>query len=185
MKGKAPGVDKLTEMITAAVVQVLQQELEQVKALCLLNMEKLQDMVNVLRRRIVETERSSSQETTRLTEEVVRLHRNIVDIENKAGHFTQVNDSKYNQLWQLNTDTARALLDKVSDGSSTGIQTELCWTRSNTIVQSLGITSEEIFLGIPITAASYPVCCSKSPWAVRPVCESTKFPRLSSFFAKF
>nr|CAD7399911.1 unnamed protein product [Timema poppensis] len=122
-------------------LQVLQQELEQVKALCLLNMEKLdynyqvlkkrdeeniimksqqkrrinklQDIVNGLRRRIVETERSSSQETTRLTEEVVRLHRNIVDIENKAGHFTQVNDSKYNQLWQLNTDTARALLDKI------------------------------------------------------------------------
>nr|CAD7426698.1 unnamed protein product [Timema monikensis] len=194
-------------------LQVLQQELEQVKALCLLNMEKLdynyqvlkkrdeeniimksqqkrrinklQDMVNVLRRRIVETERSSSQETTRLTEEVVRLHRNIVDIENKAGHFTQVNDSKYNQLWQLNTDTARALLDKVSCGSSTGTQTELCWTRSNTIVRSLGITSEEIFLGMPITAASHPACCSKSSWAIPPVCGSTKFPVLSSFFAKF
>nr|CAD7571344.1 unnamed protein product [Timema californicum] len=31
----------------------------------------------------------------------------------------------------------------------------------NTIIQSLGITFEEIFLGMPITAASHPVCCHR------------------------
>jgi hypothetical protein len=69
--------------------------------------------VNDLKKKIAETETSTKAESARLTEEVKRLHHNILDIENKADHFADVNDRKYQQVWKLNRDTAKKLLDKV------------------------------------------------------------------------
>ncbi|XP_066991987.2 dynein regulatory complex protein 1 [Anabrus simplex] len=122
-------------------IEVLQQELEQVKALCLLNSEKLdynyqvlkkrdeeniimkaqqkrlinklQDVVNSLKKKIARTENTTRIDTRRLTEEVVRLHRNITEIERKADHFADVNEKKYQEIWELNKDTASKLLEKI------------------------------------------------------------------------
>ncbi|KDR12480.1 dynein regulatory complex protein 1 isoform X2 [Zootermopsis nevadensis] len=124
-------------------IQVLQQELELVKGQCLMNSEKLvynfqvlkrreeenlivrakqkrrinrlQDVVNNLKKKIAETEESTETESARLTEEVMRLQHNILDIEKKADHFAEVNDRKYQQVWELNRDTAKTVLDKVLD----------------------------------------------------------------------
>jgi predicted nucleic acid-binding Zn-ribbon protein len=74
---------------------------------------RLQDVVNDLKKKIAETEKSTETESARLTEEVKRLHHNIIDIESKAGHFEDMNDRKYQQVWNLNRDTAKKLLDKV------------------------------------------------------------------------
>lgn len=70
-------------------------------------------MVNSLKKKIAETEKSTKTESAQLTDEVMRLHHNIMDIEKKADHFAEVNDKKYQQVWKLNKDTAKKLLDKV------------------------------------------------------------------------
>jgi dynein regulatory complex protein 1 len=69
--------------------------------------------VNNLKKKIAKTEESTKTESAQLTEEVMRLHHNILDIEKKADHFAEVNDRKYQQVWELNKDTAKKLLDKV------------------------------------------------------------------------
>lgn len=74
---------------------------------------RLQDAVNSLRKKIKEIQATTVSERARLTEEVVRLHHNILDIEKKAQHFSAVNDKIYHQVWELNHRTASALLKKV------------------------------------------------------------------------
>lgn len=58
-------------------------------------------------------EQSTQAEVKRLTSEVIKLHRNIKDIQSKAEHFCSVNETKYFQLWKFNNDSAQKLLDKV------------------------------------------------------------------------
>lgn len=74
---------------------------------------RLQDIVTTLRRKILAMEQSTQAEVKRLTSEVIKLHRNIKDIQLKAQHFCSVNASKYFQLWKFNHDSAQKLCDKV------------------------------------------------------------------------
>ncbi|XP_052121907.1 dynein regulatory complex protein 1 [Frankliniella occidentalis] len=122
-------------------IQVMHHELEQVKAMCLLNAEKLdynyqvlqkredenlmmraqqkrrinklQDIANSLRKKMRESEAAAEIETARLHEEISRLHQNIGDIEKKANHFANINDRRYNQVWNLRQETANELLTKI------------------------------------------------------------------------
>ncbi|KAJ1522331.1 hypothetical protein ONE63_002626 [Megalurothrips usitatus] len=122
-------------------IQIMHHELEQVKAMCLLNAEKLdynyqvlqkredenlmmraqqkrrinklQDIANSLRRKMRESEAAAEIETTRLHEEISRLHQNIGDIEKKANHFANTNDRRYHQVWNLRQDTANKLISKI------------------------------------------------------------------------
>jgi peptidoglycan hydrolase CwlO-like protein len=77
------------------------------------HLSRLQDVINNLKKEISETEKLTETEIARLTEELSRLQRNIADIDNKADHFAEMNDRKYQKVWELNRDTARKLLDKV------------------------------------------------------------------------
>jgi peptidoglycan hydrolase CwlO-like protein len=70
-------------------------------------------VVNDLKKKIEETEKSTKTESARLTEDLKRLHHNITDTENKAYHFAEMNDRKYQQVWKLNRDIAKKLLEKV------------------------------------------------------------------------
>jgi dynein regulatory complex protein 1 len=74
---------------------------------------RLQDVANDLKKKIAETEKSTKTESVRLTEELKRLQHNIIDTQNKAYHFAEMNDRKFRQVWKLNRDTAKKLLDKV------------------------------------------------------------------------
>ncbi|KAK3927976.1 Dynein regulatory complex protein 1 [Frankliniella fusca] len=122
-------------------IQIMHHELEQVKAMCLLNAEKLdynyqvlqkredenlmmraqqkrrinklQDIANGLRKKMRESEAAAEIETARLHEEISRLHQNIGDIEKKANHFANINDRRYNQVWNLRQETANELLKKI------------------------------------------------------------------------
>lgn len=76
-------------------------------------LSRLQDVINNLKKEISETKKLMETETGQLTEDVVRLHHNIVDIDNKAEYFAEMNDRKYQQVWKLNRHTAKKLLDKV------------------------------------------------------------------------
>jgi hypothetical protein len=77
------------------------------------HLSRLQDVINNLKKEISETEKSIETESARLTEEVTRLQHSIKDIDNKADHFAEMNVRKYQQVWELNRDTAKKLLDKV------------------------------------------------------------------------
>lgn len=119
----------------------LEQELEVIKAMCLLNSEKLDynyqilakredenliiksqqkrrinklsDMVNLYKTKIREFAQQSSVEAARLKEQVLSLRRGVKDTERKLLYFSQSNDMKYQKIWQLNFGDAEKLLNRI------------------------------------------------------------------------
>lgn len=113
-------------------IDELEQELERIKALALLNSEKLdynyqilkkredeniiiksqqkrrinklQDIVNTLKRKITDYSASTKQQVAKISAEIAKLQQSILDIESKADHFAEINDVKFNQLWDMNTE---------------------------------------------------------------------------------
>ncbi|XP_071451560.1 dynein regulatory complex protein 1 isoform X2 [Hetaerina americana] len=140
-------------------IQVLQQEVQQIKAVCLLNSEKLDynyqvlkkrdeestilksqqkrkitkllDQVSKLKLKIAATEHKTKVDTAKLTEEVIRLHKNIVDIEDKSELFSEINGKKFQDLWKMNQKNVMALLEKVLDADRVICEQQLCieWKR--------------------------------------------------------
>lgn len=78
-----------------------------------MHLSRLQDVIHNLKKEISGTEKSIETESAQLTEEVIRLQRSIMEIDSKADHFAEMNDKKYQQVWELNRDTAKKLLEKV------------------------------------------------------------------------
>lgn len=121
--------------------QALEIELQKTKANVLLNSEKLDYNYQVLRKRedeniiirnqqkrrlgrlyetianlrkkIREKTTASNHEIEKLTSEVVKLHAGILDLEKKASLFTEANDKKYQNVWQMNYEECLSQLDKV------------------------------------------------------------------------
>lgn len=121
--------------------QSLEIELQKTKANVLLNSEKLEYNYQVLRKReeenvIIRNQqkrrlarlhetianlrqkiRSKTAEGTheveRLTTDVVKLHTSIENLEKKAELFTEVNEKKYQDIWQMNYEECLKQLDKV------------------------------------------------------------------------
>lgn len=121
--------------------EALEIELQKTKANVLLNSEKLEYNYQVLRKReeenviirnqqkrrlarLYETIATLRQkirskttegnyEIERLTAEVVKFHASIVDLEKKAELFTEVNEKKYQSVWQMNYEECLQQLDKV------------------------------------------------------------------------
>ncbi|XP_025154296.1 dynein regulatory complex protein 1 [Harpegnathos saltator] len=131
-----------TQRITFELeIQKLQQEVQNTKALCFMNIEKLdysyavlkrredenaivknqqkkrlnklQDVINALKRDYVELEENSRIEIERLTDQVVKARKNILDLVEKSNHFTSINDKKYMQIWDMNVKNANGLLNKI------------------------------------------------------------------------
>ncbi|KAL1494521.1 hypothetical protein ABEB36_010106 [Hypothenemus hampei] len=124
-------------------IEELQRELEKIKSLTLLNsekldynyqilkkcedeniiiksqqkrrMNKLQDVINDLRREISDYETSSSNKIKKLSENIKKLHQSILDIEAKADHFAHVNDEKFHMLWKMNKTRVLEVLKKILD----------------------------------------------------------------------
>ncbi|KAJ8953586.1 hypothetical protein NQ318_003008 [Aromia moschata] len=124
-------------------VETLQRELERIKALAMLNSEKydynyqilkkredeniivksqqkrrinkLQDTINGLRRRIADYESSTNGEIKKVRERIKKLHRNILEVEAKADHFAKINDDKFHQVWQMNKKRCEAILKQILD----------------------------------------------------------------------
>ncbi|GAB1866000.1 UPF0407 protein CG10958 [Camponotus japonicus] len=122
-------------------IQKLRQEVQNTKALCFMNIEKLdysyavlkqredenaivknqqkrrinklQDVINNLKKNYAELEENTRLEIQRLTDQVIKAHKNILDLVEKSNHFTSVNDKKYMQIWDMNAKNANELLDKI------------------------------------------------------------------------
>ncbi|CAL1676124.1 unnamed protein product [Lasius platythorax] len=122
-------------------IQKLRQEVQSTKALCFMNIEKLdysyavlkrredenaivknqqkrrinklQDVINALKKNYAELEENTRFEIERLTDQVIKAHKNILDLVKKSNHFTSINDKKYMQIWDMNAKNANELLDKI------------------------------------------------------------------------
>ncbi|KAL6440299.1 hypothetical protein ACFW04_003104 [Cataglyphis niger] len=122
-------------------IQKLRQEVQSTKALCFINIEKLdysyavlkqredeniivknqqrrrinklQDVINGLKKNYAELEENTRLEIQNLTDQVIKAHKNILDLVEKSNHFTSVNDKKYMQIWDMNTKNTNELLDKI------------------------------------------------------------------------
>lgn len=121
--------------------QKLQQEVQNMQALCLMNIEKLNysyavlkrresentivknqqkkrinklhDVINGLKKSYTDLEESTKIKIEKLQEQVLKAHTNIQELESKSQHFSFVNDRQFMQIWEMNTKTADQLLDKV------------------------------------------------------------------------
>ncbi|XP_049949190.1 dynein regulatory complex protein 1 [Schistocerca serialis cubense] len=122
-------------------IQILQQELEQIKASCLLNSEKLdynylilkkrvdeniilkcqqkrqinklQGMVNSLKKNIAEIENITKNESDHLRNDIIKLHDKLMKLDERTDYLSQINDTKYHQLWDMNQEKATKLLQKI------------------------------------------------------------------------
>ncbi|KAK0180141.1 hypothetical protein PV327_005813 [Microctonus hyperodae] len=119
----------------------LQQEVENMKALCMINIEKLdysyavlkrredenkivknqqkrrinklQDTVNDLKKNCAELEESGRLKIEKLQDQLVKVHKNMRELELKSNHFTLVNDKQYMQIWEMNTKNADKLVNEI------------------------------------------------------------------------
>ncbi|XP_015112536.1 dynein regulatory complex protein 1 [Diachasma alloeum] len=121
--------------------QKLQQEVQNMQALCMMNIEKLNysyavlkrregentivknqqkkrinklhDVINGLKKTYADLEESTRMKIEKLQEQVLKAHKNIQELESKSRHFSFVNDRQFMQIWEMNTKTADGLLDKI------------------------------------------------------------------------
>ncbi|KAI4482971.1 hypothetical protein M0802_013547 [Mischocyttarus mexicanus] len=121
--------------------QDLQQKLQDMKVFCLMNVEKLnysyavlkhrdeentiikneqkrrinklQDIMNELKRTYVKLEEDTRTEIQSLTDQVLKAYKNILELEQKSQHFTNINEKKYFQIWDMNVKRANELVDKI------------------------------------------------------------------------
>ncbi|XP_050578989.1 dynein regulatory complex protein 1 isoform X2 [Bombus affinis] len=122
-------------------IQNLQQEIQNMKAFCMMNTEKLdynyavlkrrdeentivknqqkrkinklQDVINNLRKTYTALEESTRAEIQKITNQILKSHTAILDLEEKSNHLTVINDKKYMQIWDMNIETANELVDKI------------------------------------------------------------------------
>lgn len=130
-----------TRILLETDINKLEQELECIKALCLMNSEKLDynyqilakrenenliiksqqkrrinklsDLINVYKNNISEYTNKSAVEMKRLNEQVFSLRKGVRDTEEKLKYFSKTNDSKYKQIWNLNYKKAEYLLKRI------------------------------------------------------------------------
>ncbi|XP_066139815.1 dynein regulatory complex protein 1 [Euwallacea fornicatus] len=124
-------------------IEELLRELENIKALALLNGEKLdynyqilkkredeniiiksqqkrrinklQDVINALRKQIGDYNSSMSNQIKKLSENIRKLQKSILDVEAKADHFAHINDEKFHMLWEMNKTRILGVLKKIMD----------------------------------------------------------------------
>jgi len=66
-----------------------------------------------LKKNYAELEENTRLEIQKLTDQVIKTHKNILDLIEKSNHFTRINDKKFIQIWDMNEEKANELLDKV------------------------------------------------------------------------
>lgn len=73
----------------------------------------MQDVVNDLKKNYVDLEESTKLEIQKLTNQILKSHKAILDLEEKSNYLAVVNNRKYMQIWDMNIETANKLVNKV------------------------------------------------------------------------
>ncbi|PBC28405.1 dynein regulatory complex protein 1 [Apis cerana] len=122
-------------------IQNLQQEVQNMKALCIMNVEKLdynfavlkrrdeentivknqqkrkinklQDVINNLKKTHSALEESKKAEIQKLTNQILKSQKSVLELEKKSDYLAIINDKKYMQVWDMNIKTANELIDKI------------------------------------------------------------------------
>ncbi|CAL7946984.1 unnamed protein product [Xylocopa violacea] len=122
-------------------IQNLQQEVQNMKSYCMMNIEKLdynysvlkrreeentivknqqkrrinklQDIINDLKQTYTQLEESSKAEIQKLSNQILKSHKAILEVEEKSNYLATINDRKYMQIWDMNIKTADELVDKI------------------------------------------------------------------------
>lgn len=69
--------------------------------------------MNELKKSYVKLEEDTRTEIQGLTDQVLKAHKNILQLEDKSQYFTDVNEKKYFQVWDMNVKRVDELVDKV------------------------------------------------------------------------
>ncbi|KAJ3092478.1 hypothetical protein HK102_006889 [Quaeritorhiza haematococci] len=127
-------------------VQVLEQQLQQMRATYQLNTEKLEynyqvlkkrdeengtilgaqkrkitrltDHLNMLKAKINKQERAFQQEYMSLTDDYKRITEQFKELQKKFRHFQIADNKKYREVWKMNEELARELMRKVIQADS-------------------------------------------------------------------
>ncbi|KOX80024.1 hypothetical protein WN51_06436 [Melipona quadrifasciata] len=73
----------------------------------------LQDVINNLKKTYSDLEESTRMEIQKITNQILKSHRAIQDLEEKSNNLAEINDKKYMQIWDMNIKTANELVDKI------------------------------------------------------------------------
>lgn len=74
---------------------------------------RLNGTIDELKNKIKDLKKQSNLETFKLTEDILKWRRKIIELEEKSTAMTEHNDFKYNSIWKMNYDICVKLLDKV------------------------------------------------------------------------
>ncbi|XP_047032350.1 dynein regulatory complex protein 1 [Helicoverpa zea] len=127
-----------------SLIQELQQELEKLKATCIINTEKIgytyqvlkkreeenvfvrsqqkrklnkmSDIANSLRSKIRKAADDGAIEEIKADAEIVKLMQTMDDLEKKSDHFSRVNHYKFTQVWRMSTARCTELSKQLRQG---------------------------------------------------------------------
>ncbi|XP_017788469.1 PREDICTED: dynein regulatory complex protein 1 [Habropoda laboriosa] len=74
---------------------------------------KLQDTLNDLKKTYADLEKSTRVEIQKLTNQILKAHKGILDVEEKSNYLATINDKKYMEIWDMNIKTADELVNKI------------------------------------------------------------------------
>ncbi|XP_005107087.1 dynein regulatory complex protein 1 [Aplysia californica] len=128
-------------------VQILEQQLQQMRATYQLNQEKLeynfqvlkkrddentitksqqkrkitrlQDVLNALRQKLSKQEKQYRDENAQLSEDYKRITEQFHDLQRKSKHFLATDAKKFHDVWCMNEEECRALIQEVMDVDTT------------------------------------------------------------------
>jgi hypothetical protein len=74
---------------------------------------RLQSHINTLKQNYGNLERNTKLEIEKLSKQILKARQNIIELEDKSDHFTRVNEKQYLDIWNMNTQNANELVEKV------------------------------------------------------------------------
>lgn len=78
-----------------------------------LHFNRLQDVINNLKKTHSALEESKKAEIQKLTNQILKSQKSVLELEKKSDYLAIINDKKYMQVWDMNIKTANELIDKV------------------------------------------------------------------------
>lgn len=74
---------------------------------------RLQDIINNLKKTYSDLEESKKAEIQKLTNQILKSQKSVLELKKKSNYLAIINDKKYMQVWDMNIKTANELIDKV------------------------------------------------------------------------
>lgn len=73
----------------------------------------MHDTISDLKKIYANLEESTKMELQKLSDQVLRSHKSILELEEKSDLFTMINEKNYMEIWDMNSKMANNLFQKV------------------------------------------------------------------------